>query len=157
MPKSKTKEEAYDECAADGKFTPQLEIDIDKIESIINIADEDLITAKDAINKQRWNSGYKSYYDVMHELVEAFLFFDKIKSSNHQCLFSSLCVKHPELELDWNFFERVRTKRNGINYYGSPVIEKDWKEVELQFNLYINLLKKEVKSKITESEKMEYG
>ena len=44
-----------------------------------DIADEDLITAKDAIDKQRWNSGYKSYYDVLHELVEAFLFFDKIK------------------------------------------------------------------------------
>lgn len=153
MPKSKTKEETYDECAANGTFDPIVEIDIDKIESIIDIADEDLITAKDAIAKKRWNSGYKSYYDVLHELVEAFLFFEKVKSSNHKCLFSYLCVKCPELELEWDFFEKARTKRNGINYYGTPVVEKDWKEVALQFDLYINLLKKELEKKIKEFQK----
>lgn len=44
--------------------------------------------------------------------------------------------------------ERIRTKRNGINYYGTPVSFDDWKEVELQFNLYIKRLMEEIKNKL---------
>jgi len=50
--------------------------------------------------------------------------------------------------LDWNFFEKIRTKRNGITYYGTPVNDKDWKEAAVQFQLYTNLLKKEIKQKL---------
>jgi len=71
-----------------------------------------------------------------------------VKSFNHKCLFAYLCVKHPELELDWNFFEKIRTIRNGIHYYGIAISQKDWKEVELQMNLYIKLLKKAVEDKL---------
>ena len=85
---------------------------------------------------------------MIHQLVESLLIFDKVKSTNHQCLFASLCVKHPELELSWDFFEKIRTKRNGMNYYGAPVQDKDWKEVGLQFELYINLLTKEIKKRL---------
>ena len=81
-------------------------------------------------------------------LVESYLCFDRIKSLNHQCLFAYLCIKYPELELSWEFFEKIRTKRNGINYYGQPVTSEDWKEVELQFKLYISTIKKEIEKKI---------
>lgn len=84
----------------------------------------------------------------MHELVQSYLSFDKIKSSNHQCLFSYLCVKHEDLDFDWNFFELIRTKRNGINYYSFLVLEKDWKECELGFKIYIDLLKKKIFEKL---------
>ena len=54
--------------------------------------------------------------------------------------------------LNWNltgiFFEKIRTKRNGINYYGTPIKQEDWKEVELQFELYIKKLKDELENKI---------
>ena len=79
----------------------------------------------------QWSSAYKLHYDALHELVGAFLRFDKIKSDNHQCLFAYLCEKHLELEFNWDFFEKIRTKRNGINYYGKPVTYEDWKEVAL--------------------------
>lgn len=96
----------------------------------------------------QWNSVYKLHYDALHGLVEGFLRFDKVKSENHQCLFAYLCKKHPELELDWDFFEKIRTKRNGINYYGTPVNQNDWKEAELQLTLYFNKLKKEIEKKV---------
>ncbi|MEK6938553.1 MAG: hypothetical protein AABX04_05900 [Nanoarchaeota archaeon] len=83
---------------------------------------------------------YKLYYDVIHQLTEALLLFDKVKSYNHQCLFSYLCVKHPELELDWNFFEKIRTKRNGVHYYGNLIAKKDWTEIELQLGLYVKTI-----------------
>ena len=79
-----------------------------------------------------WSIIFRNYYDVLRQLVEAFIRFDKIKSLNHQCLFAYLCIKHPELELSWEFFEKIRTKRNGINYYGQPVSYNDFKVIELQ-------------------------
>jgi len=102
------------------------------------------------LKKERFNSAYKLFYDVLHIVVEAYLCFDKVKSLNHQCLFAYLCEKHPELELSWDFFEKIRTKRNGINYYGQPVNSKDWKEIELQMGMYIKLIRKAIKEKIEE-------
>lgn len=148
MPKFKTIEECYDSCQVKGFFEEVEEINIEKIKSNLKIADEDLACAKDSVKKERWNSTYKLFYDVLHILVESYLCFDRIKSLNHQCLFAYLCIKHPNLELSWEFFEKIRTKRNGINYYGQPVSHEDWKAIELQFNLYISTLKKGIEKKL---------
>ena len=137
-------EEAYDSYISEGDFIPLQDIDEGRIKSSLRIAEEDLQSAKDAVTKKRFNSAYKSYYDVLHQLAEAFLTFEKTKAKTHASLFAYLCVKHPDLELNWDFFEKVRTKRNGIQYYGTPVSEKDWAEVSLEFQLHIDLFKKKI-------------
>jgi len=76
--------------------------------------------------------------------------FEKVKIDNHQCLFVYLCEKHSELDFNWDFFEKVRTKRSGINYYGVPVNYSDWKETEIQFKLYIKKLKEEINKMLKE-------
>ncbi len=153
MPKYLTQNEAFMKCKKEGNFIVMEETDTEKIKSTLNIADADVEAAKSIkknLPKQsnQWNSVYKLYYDALHELVESFLRFEKTKIEKHQCLFAYLCEKHPELEFSWDFFEKVRTKRNGINYYGTPVNFDDWKEVELQFNLYIKRLKEEINKKL---------
>ena len=149
MPKSLTLKEAYNQCSSEGKYLPQKDLDTAKIETMLKIIEEDLATIQELKNKSdRWNTLYKLNYDVLHTLVEALLVFDKVKSLNHQCLFAYLCTKHSELELSFDFFEKVRTKRNGIHYYGVGVNKQDWKEMELQFSLYISLLKKEIKKRL---------
>ena len=80
-------------------------------------------------------------------LTESYLLFDKIDIPNHECLFACLCVKHPELDFDWNFLDSIRRKRNGVNYYGEHVTYDDWKKIELQTKLYISALKKEINNK----------
>ena len=155
MPKYLTQKEAFKKCEIEGKFIPQKDVDIDKIKAMAEISKSDLESGKELkknLSKEsmQWSSAYKLYYDALHELVDAFLSFDRIKSNNHQCLFAYLCEKNPELELDWDFFEKVRTKRNGINYYGTPVTQEDWKEIEIQMNLYIKILTVAVKKRINE-------
>jgi hypothetical protein len=157
MPKYLNKEDVFLNCRKDGKFIAIANVDVEKIKSTLLIAEADASTGKNtkkAIPKNsiEWNSVYKLYYDALHELAEAFLRFDNIKSDNHQCLFAFLCEKHPELEFNWEFFEKVRTKRNGINYYGTPIKYDDWKEVELQFEIYIHKLKEEIQRKLREAE-----
>lgn len=150
MSRFQTEKETYNRCLSEGKIIPLNRIDINKIRTMIEIAEEDLRSAKllQTDKRPNWNTIYKLNYDVLHILVESFLMFDKVKSLNHQCLFSYLCINHPELELDWNFFEQIRTRRNGINYYGSKVSSDDWKEIRLQLSLYTSLLKKEIKKKL---------
>ena len=90
------------------------------------------------------------YYDAIHELTKSFLRFEEIKINNHQCLFAYLCEKHQGLDFNWDFLEKIRTKRNGINYYGTSINYKDWKQVEIQFRLYIKKLKEEINKKLNE-------
>src|SRR3989339_1276275 len=152
MPEYLTQKEAFFKCKKEGRFIVTEEIDLEKIRSTLAIAEGDIESAntlkKNLQNESsRWKSVYKLYYDALHELSESFLRFENIKIDNHQCLFSYLCEKHPELEFSWDFFEKARTKRNGINYYGTPIKQEDWKEVELQWGLYIKKLKEELRKK----------
>ena len=153
MPKYLTQEEAFNKCKKEGMFIVTEQVDKNRIKPTIGIAEADIKSAellKKTLQKDsnQWSSVYKLYYDALHELTESLLRFEKVKIDNHQCLFVYLCKKHPELEFNWDFFEKVRTKRNGINYYGTPVSFNDWKEVELQFSLYIKKLKEEIKKRI---------
>ena len=126
MPEYLTREEAFLKCKKEGRFIVLEEPDVERIKATLIIAEADVESAnilRRSIQKQsnQWNSIYKLYYDALHELSESFLQFERIKIDNHQCLFAYLCEKHSELELSWDFFERVRTKRNGsigkdINY-----------------------------------------
>ncbi|HLC90418.1 MAG TPA: hypothetical protein VJI15_01495 [Candidatus Nanoarchaeia archaeon] len=151
MQSSKTAEEAYDRCIAENNLFPLSEIDESRVRSNLVLAKECFEGAKENSIKKRWNAGFISSYDVLHLLTESLLIFDKIKSRNHQCLFTTLCVKHQELELDWLFFEMVRAKRNGLHYYGMLITEKEWKSIELQLKLYISTLEKEVERKLKEA------
>lgn len=161
MPTFLSQSDAFLRCKKEAKIIIIEDIDLEKIKAILRIADGDIGAGKrlrEALEKEsnQWNSVYKLYYDALHELVGAFLHFEKIKSDNHQCLFAYLCEKHPELELNWDFFEKVRTKRNGINYYGISINQSDWKDVELQFTLYLNKLKEEIKKRIQNFEKIPF-
>lgn len=155
MPKIKTSEDTYNTCCSEGSFIPLESVDIEQITSIVDIALTDLTVVEQWLKMAKkqgpeWNTMYKLYYDILHELIEAFVRFDKMKIRTHECLFAYLCDKHPELEFDWDFFEKIRTKRNGSLYYGKPIEYQDWKEIELQIQLYIRSLKKEIELKISQ-------
>lgn len=99
-----------------------------------------------------WTFVFRDYYESLRGLIEAFLLFEGIEADNHQCKNAYLCFKHPELELDWQFLETARLKRNSINYRGQLLVYDDWKPFKLKFELHINLLKKEIEKKIKEAE-----
>ena len=125
MPKFKSSKEVCSECERDGLVIRLEEVDIAKIQHMLRIAQADLDVVKALVSETpkdspSWSTLYKLQYDALHQLIDAFLRFDRIKTNNHQCLFAYLCETHPDLVLDWNFFEKVRTKRNGIQYYGTP-------------------------------------
>ncbi len=154
MGKDRSVENVYNACSGEGSFL-ETEIDTDKIKIMLQIAEMDFISAESlektgAKELMHWNAIYKLYYDVLHTLVEAFILLDKIKVRTHECLFVYLCYKHSQLELDWNFFEKVRTKRNGSLYYGTVIKSTDWLDVKIQMKLYISSMKKAIKERLKE-------
>jgi hypothetical protein len=153
MYKERTQEKIYTQCITDGSIINIEHLDQKKIKSMVKLALNDWNTIKGLIKKTPkdsggWNIFYKTHYDTLPALADAFIRFDKIKVRTHECLFTFLCEKHPELELDWGFFDKVRTKRNGSMYYGEAISYDDWKEIEIQINLYINTLKTAVEEKL---------
>ena len=149
----KTKEEAFRACRADGFFRKLSTVNMERIRSLAGNARTNIKSAETLARElpkedPRWMNVYTLHYEAVRICAEAMVFFDKTTSQNHQCLFAYLCVKHPELRLDWNFLEQIRRKRNGVNYYGESVSYPEWKEAEAQFKKTLSVLKEAIEKKI---------
>ena len=143
----------YDKCISSGGIREKNIVDIELIKSQKKIAEMGLAFIKDKsknIKKgsEEWTFVFRDYYEALRGLIEAFLLFDKVTCENHQCKYAYLCLKHPELDLEWNFLEIVRLKRNAINYRGQLLKYDDWKMFQLKFDLHINKLKQELEKKL---------
>jgi len=143
----------YDKCIAFGNIKEKAVVDTELIMSIKNMAEMGISFIKKQSdnlekNSEEWTFVFRDYYEALRNLIEAFLLFDKIDCNNHQCKNAYICLKHPELDMDWNFLETVRLKRNAINYKGQMLNYKDWNRFKLQFDLHIKMLKEEIEKKL---------
>ncbi|MBM3199567.1 hypothetical protein FJZ53_01430 [Candidatus Woesearchaeota archaeon] len=148
-------EHAYDKCIAFGNIKEKNEIDYELIKSLLSVSEKGLQFIKEKsknINKDStdWTFVFRDYYESLRMLIEAYLLFDKVSAENHQCKNAWLCLKHPELDLDWEFLETARLKRNAINYKGQLLRYEDWNKMKIQFELHISNLRKEIEKKLKE-------
>ena len=152
MHNERTQKIIFQKCSAEGSFINLSQVDTGLIKTMHDIALLDLNTLKKWNTGEKtggdWNALLKIGYDTLHILPAAFLQLDNIQAERHECLFAYLCEKHPELDFDWNFLDKIRTLRNKSIYYGKPASYDDWKSVEFQLILYINTLKKAVEEKL---------
>lgn len=153
MRKERNRNSVYNACLEEGSFLPVAKVDYEQIRAMLKVALTDFDSVKQwekqtQIDSGQWNAIYKLAYDVLHALAEAFLLLEKVKARTHECVFAHICEKHPEFEFDWNFFEKVRSKRNRSIYYGEPANYNSWNEIELQIKLYINTLKKAIEESL---------
>jgi len=144
----------YKLCVSTGNIKEKA-VDIELIRSLKIVAEKGL----EFINSKTkdipkgstdWTFVFRDYYESLRGLIEAYLLFDGIEADNHQCKNAYICFKHPELELDWEFLEVIRLKRNAINYRGQLLRYDDWKTLNLKFQLHINALKKEIEDKLNQ-------
>jgi len=134
---------------AQGLLRRSEEVNTDKIKSMIenaetNISSARIIEVNISKHAKEWMNVYTLHYESLRIYSECILYFDNFESTNHQCIFAAICTKHTALELDWNFFEKIRTKRHGVNYYGSRITYEDWKAIEAQIRVYLSTLRKSV-------------
>ncbi|MBI4450597.1 hypothetical protein HY642_01360 [Candidatus Woesearchaeota archaeon] len=145
-------DKTYQLCTSTGSIREKT-TDVELIGSLKLVAEKglDFIKSKSKdIPKDStdWTFVFRDHYESLRGLIEAYLLFDGIEADNHQCKNAYLCFKHAELELDWEFLETIRLKRNAINYRGQLLKYEDWKGFTLKFELHINALKKEIEKKL---------
>ncbi len=146
--------DTYSLCMSSGKFKEKV-IDLELIKSLKTVAEKGLdfinSTSKDIPKDSTdWTFVFRDYYESLRGLIEAFLLFEGIEADSHQCKNAYLCFKHTELELNWEFLETARLKRNAINYRGQLLKYEDWKQFRLNFELHINALKDAIEKRMKE-------
>ena len=147
-------DKTYKLCTSTGNIKEKA-VDIGLIKSLKIVAEKGIefinSRSKDIPKESTdWTFVFRDYYESLRGLIEAYLLFDGIEADNHQCKNAYICFKHPELELNWEFLETIRLKRNAINYRGQLLKYDSWKEFKLNFELHINALKKEIERKLKE-------
>ena len=105
MMKSEDLQETYNKCESEGFIQFRKDIDKDLVESLLNSALQGirrLTMYNNKYEKETHNYGFlfTEKYDILRKLIDAFLLFYKVRSSNHQCSNAYLCIKHKELEFD---------------------------------------------------------
>ncbi len=146
----------YNKCITTGSINEKNVVDTELIKSLKDIAEQGLSFTKEKSkdipkDSKNWTFVFRDYYETLRGLIESYLLFDKITAENHQCKNAYICSKHPELELDWNFLETARLKRNHINYRGQSLKYEDWSRLKINFDLHINKLKKEIEKRLEEN------
>jgi len=131
------------ERTPDSELITSLKLVAEKGLAFINSKSKDI--PKDSTD---WTFVFRDHYESLRGLIEAYLLFEGIEADNHQCKNAFICFKHPELELDWEFLETIRLKRNAINYRGQLLKYDDWKSFKLRFELHIGSLRKEIEKVI---------
>src|SRR3989338_4447218 len=147
-------DKTYKLCLSTGNIKEKA-VDIELIKSLKIVAEKGLEFIKNKSNNiskdsTDWTFVFRDYYESLRGFIEAYLLFDGIAADNQQCKNAYLCFKHKELELDWIFLETIRLKRNAINYRRQLLKHEDWKILKLNFDLHINVLKKEIGKKLEE-------
>ena len=142
----------YQFCKTTGKFKEKT-IDLELIKSLTLVAVKGLEFIKEKSknipsDSTDWTFVFRDYYESLRGLIEAYLLFEGIEADNHQCKNAYLCSKHSELDISWEFLETIRLKRNAINYRGQLLQFDDWKSLKINFELHINILKKEINDKL---------
>jgi len=147
-------DDTYKLCMATGKFKEKM-ADVELIKSLKNVADMGLAFIKGRSkdipkDSTDWTFVFRDYYESLRGLIEAYLLFDGIEADSHQCKNAYICFRHPALELDWEFLETIRLKRNAINYRGQLLKYEDWRLFSMKFELHINLLKNKIDEKLNQ-------
>lgn len=148
-------DKTYQRCRSTGNIKEKM-VDIELIKSLKRVAEKGL----EFINRESkdipkestdWTFVFRDHYESLRGFIEAYLLFEGIEAESHQCKNAFICFKHPDLELDWEFLETIRLKRNAINYRGELLKYEDWKSLKLKFQLHINALRKEIDKKLSDN------
>jgi hypothetical protein len=135
----------WDEC--EREFIRKVTPDSEKIDSIIETAvkRKKFIESQEA-NKENVSFIIEGYYEIIKEMLVAFLLKNGLKSGNHQCLFSYFYKVNPEFDFEVNLMLEMSYLRNRLDYYGEEIdisfYDKNKKDIQNTIKLLLDILKK---------------
>jgi hypothetical protein len=144
-------EAAYATCVADG-LVIEVPVDKGKARALLDGSKASAATADGlakSLGKGDWTQVFNSNYNALKAGIEAILLLDGMTTSDERCLMAAICIRHPEMELDWKFLESMRLKMDRPSDQG-VLSREDWKGIELQAKLYIRSIWKELENRLAE-------
>lgn len=122
------------------EFIRKVEIDESKIKSIKEKAIRRLKRARNTNTNEGVEFIVEDYYEVIKELLTAYLLKNGLRSSNHQCLISYFYKENPEYEKEAFLISQMSFFRNRLCYYGEDIPKKFYEENKENFETIIKLL-----------------
>lgn len=140
------KRETFDECIEKGHLMETGDRDTAMVEELLKLAGHREAFWKSVKEKAKMFPSLfvEGYYEIIKELATAVLLLDGWKALNHECLFSYLKEKKPDLELDFEYLLELKDLRNSIDYRGVQVSYSLWQQNELKIQLTMTRLKEYV-------------
>ncbi len=127
-------------------FIRKVEIDLGRVESIIDKAKKRLKRCKNTkVNLEFVSFIVEDYYEVIKELLIAYLLKNGLRSKNHQCLISYFLKEHPELETECVLIQQMSFFRNRLTYYGENIPMKFYLKNKKNFEFLIKLILEKLK------------
>ena len=134
------------------RFIRNVEVDEESIKSIVKKALQRLKRArKTEIGLETVSFVVEDYYEVIKELLVAYLLKDGLRSKNHQCLISYFYKQNPDYEKESYLISQMSFFRNRLGYYGEDIPVDFYKKNKNEFEKVIGLILKLIKN--TKNEK----
>jgi|TARA_Y100000310_G_scaffold330718_1_gene402887 uncharacterized protein (UPF0332 family) len=136
---------SWDEC--ERSFIRFVEVDGERIKSIVKRSIQRLNRARDTdVNVETVSFIVEDYYDVIKELLVAYLLKNGLRAKNHQCMISYFYMKNSDFESEVGLISQMSFFRNRLNYYGEEVPMSFYEKNKKNFEKIIELLLELVKS-----------
>jgi len=123
-------------------FVRKVEVDNERIGSIVEMASQRLEIVKSLKNV---SFIVENYYEVIKELLVAYLLKNGLRSKNHQCLISYFYKENPDYEKEAYLISQMSFFRNRLGYYGEMVPQEFYEENKDEFERIIELILELVK------------
>lgn len=104
------------------EFIRKVERDDNKITSLVATATKRMNLLKTIkVNPDTVSFIIEGYYEVIKELLVAYLLKNWLKSSNHQCLISYFYKENNDKEYETDVIAQLSYYRNRLDYYGELI------------------------------------
>ena len=116
------------------EFIKEVEVDEERAKSIVDRAfQRKKIVEKIDLNEANVSFIVEGYYEVIKELLVAYLLLNGLRSKNHQCMITYFYKQNLDYEYEANLISQLSYYRNRLNYYGEKVplsfYEKNKKDI----------------------------
>lgn len=134
----------WNEC--ENEFIRQVEVDKERVESILERAiQRKKITESIKVSDENVSFIVEGYYEVIKELLVAYLLKNGLRSKNHQCLITYFYINNKKYEYEANLISQMSYLRNRLDYYGEAIplsfYNKNKADIKQIIVLLISLIK----------------
>jgi uncharacterized protein (UPF0332 family) len=125
------------------QFIRKVDFDKERINSIKKKALQRLERArKTKTNLENVSFVVEDYYEVIKELLIAYLLINGLRSKNHQCLISYFYRKNPNYEKEAFLISQMSFFRNRLGYYGEDIPMEFYQKNKQEFESIISIILK---------------